>query len=758
MSIRTIFFFFYLFISLSLFSQDRHWQNWCFGVRGGMSFNDNPISQYNSGFGFGSGSEGVTTMSDKEGNLQFYACGNRVFNKMHGTMVNGTGLNSHTSSSQGTLALPCPGSDSLYFLFTVDASENNFVSGLSYNIIDMSLQGGNGEVIVKNIIIEPHVTERMTFARHANGIDFWVIVHKWGSRDFLSYLVSDTGVVLNPVVSSIGKVHGGGTYNALGCMRVSQKGDKLACAIWDENVFELFKFNNATGALSDPITSPANNDEPYGVEFSYSGNRLYTTSYWGKQVSQWDVSTWDSASIWSSSTLLGTYPGFFQYAGGLSLGHDRKIYCANNQSDFLGVINCPEELGGSCNFDMNGLDLLGANKSTYGLPQSLLSPIVFHTDSQLCFADTVSFFINDTLFIDSVVWNFGDLGSTVNNVSNSFCPKHEFSDTGTFDVQLVYYFNCSPDTYTTFITITSEEPEVILPDDTTFCHNTILSVDVMQNGCQYLWQDSSMQSSYNISQAGLYWVIKTNVCGEDRDSINVQYSDLFVNLGSDLDTICDGDTLFVDAYYPEASYLWSDASTTSSFTITQAGLYWVEVTDSNDCEVSDSIAISLVSISTNMTNSDPDCEASPIIIELNDVYDSYLWSTGENTASIVVQNAGIYSVQVTRDGCSTSDFIDINALMDEDCAYTYYLPNAFSPSLNGVNHTYKLLGQGVETFELSIYDRWNKKVIQLNEGNNIWDGTYRNKNVSEGVYLYALEGRFNNGEEFKEKGSLMLLR
>ena len=62
-----------------------------------------------------------------------------------------------------------------------------------------------------------------------------------------------------------------------------------------------------------------------------------------------------------------------------------------------------------------------------------------------------------------------------------------------------------------------------------------------------------------------------------------------VNLGKDT-FLCPGQNLVLNAFYPAANYLWQDASTQSTFTVNNAGLFWVQL--NNVCgSVSDSISI-----------------------------------------------------------------------------------------------------------------------------------------------------------------------
>lgn len=63
------------------------------------------------------------------------------------------------------------------------------------------------------------------------------------------------------------------------------------------------------------------------------------------------------------------------------------------------------------------------------------------------------------------------------------------------------------------------------------------------------------------------------------------------NLGNDA-VICPGDTVRL-APGSFTAYQWSTGSTTASVTITQPGIYWVNVTDANNCSARDSLTIQL---------------------------------------------------------------------------------------------------------------------------------------------------------------------
>ena len=87
--------------------------------------------------------EGCATASDTAGNLLFYTDGATVWNANHVPMLNGNGLNG-LGSTQAAIVVPAPLNLNKYYIFTVDT--NGGVRGFCYNEVDMTLNGGLGDV------------------------------------------------------------------------------------------------------------------------------------------------------------------------------------------------------------------------------------------------------------------------------------------------------------------------------------------------------------------------------------------------------------------------------------------------------------------------------------------------------------------------------------------------------------------------------------------------------------------------------------
>jgi gliding motility-associated-like protein len=110
----------------------------------------------------------------------------------------------------------------------------------------------------------------------------------------------------------------------------------------------------------------------------------------------------------------------------------------------------------------------------------------------------------------------------------------------------------------------------------------------------YLWQDGSTGASFAVSDIGTYHltVWDNNLC---TGSDTVHIAKLLPTPGNFLPadtTICNYGTLALRPTANYTNYVWSNNSSASFINITAPGLYWLQVTDSNNCSGRDSIVIS----------------------------------------------------------------------------------------------------------------------------------------------------------------------
>jgi gliding motility-associated-like protein len=419
--------YFAIFLSTLAFSQQEA-SVWYFGQNAGIKFESNGTittltdGQLNT-------AEGCATLADSNGNLLLYTDGITVWNRNHGIMPNGTGLMGDPSSTQSATIVPMPGSVTLFYVFTLDAFAGG--NGFRYSIVDMTLDGGNGAVITKNVLIYTPSCEKLSIVKHANDTDYWLVTHGWNNNKFYSYLLTNSGLSAAPVLTSIGvNVSAINTDNAIGYMRISPNGSKLALNHYYDGILQLFDFNTSTGILSNANTiySAPIGSFLYGLEFSPNSEVLYFT----EEVPSTIVYQCDLTVSNIPSTVLPVYSGSNPLAMALQLGPDSKIYIGQLTSNKLGVINNPNTLNAGCNLQMNSIDL-GSRYCFRGLPPFISSffftPAIQFDNS--CVGDNIQFQFNSSQPVLSALWDFGD-GTTSTDIS----PIHSYVITGDYTVSV----------------------------------------------------------------------------------------------------------------------------------------------------------------------------------------------------------------------------------------------------------------------------------------------------------------------------------
>lgn len=458
---KQFFIFIILLISNVGFSQNEA-NIWYFGENAGLDFNSgSPIALTD---GQMITQEGCASIANTNGTLQFYTDGSTVWSKDHSIMTNGTDLKGHFSSTQSAIIIPIPNSTTQFAIFTVDDGAGS--DGLNYSLVDMTLNNGFGEVTSKNIQLIAPTLEKVTAVKHFNGNDIWVITHERGSNAFYSYLVTNTGVNTTPVISNIGPNLGGLTFEAnAGYMKASPDGTKLAFVRHVfSNGLQLYDFDSVTGNISNlrNFNEVPGVVQPYGVEFSPDGNLLYISGSGG--ISQFDLSLSTPFEIGLNFTLLSNeIPNNVWRA--MQLAVDGKIYITrqsisgSSEIQSLSVINNPNELGVSCDFQMDTISL-GTGIAQSGLPQFIQSFFLVGFQSEnYCLGEATIFTSNISQSYDTLIWDFGD-----GNTSTDENPTYTFNTSGNFDVTLTVTSGGQTTSDTKTITIYEQPVANSIPD------------------------------------------------------------------------------------------------------------------------------------------------------------------------------------------------------------------------------------------------------------------------------------------------------
>ncbi len=146
-------------------------------------------------------------------------------------------------------------------------------------------------------------------------------------------------------------------------------------------------------------------------------------------------------------------------------------------------------------------------------------------------------------------------------------------------------------------------PIVNLGPDIELCKGQRYTFEVDTGYASVMWQDSSLGLWYTASNSETVWVKVENTAGcEATDTVKVFVHELpVVDLGPDT-MLCGDASITLSAYneaYPGAIYLWNVTDefgysiTTPDIKIASdaPGMYWVKVTDVNNCSNYDTINI-----------------------------------------------------------------------------------------------------------------------------------------------------------------------
>lgn len=519
------------------------YSRWDFGQRAALYFGPDSVraltdSQLQS-------EEASATVCDDQGRLLFYGNGEQLWNRQHQPLSNGQNLGGSNHAAQGCAIVAKPGQPGRYYVFTLDAVENQLRGGLRLAEVDMALAGGLGAVVSKQQPVVPDtllrrlgataVNEEMALVRHANGRDYWLITHLYVSNAFVSILLSP-GVVPGSrcVVSAVGRQIGASNltfpYAPGGSMAASPDGRRLAYT-YAVSGTELLDFDKATGRLSNPVrlelapgvARPDMNPYHYGAAFSPDGQLLYTSLvqpdpsaladqrpnvFVTQYLMQPVVSTVAQSGLVVYSTTQLLAGGLSRFVRGLQRGPDGLIYAAVNNGRSLDVIRQPNQRGGLCDYTVNGRRLAGrtAQLNLPLLPNDvfyptlrLSSPPCSGLTRELTVSGTALGTLGDTLF-----WQLGDgqvRQTTAPTLTYTYAPGQY-----TATVQLLYHRRPQLTATLSF----AAEPLISarLGPDTSLCvtPEVLLTPGPQPAGTTFRWSDGSTAPALLVTVPGTYWL------------------------------------------------------------------------------------------------------------------------------------------------------------------------------------------------------------------------------------------------------------
>ncbi|MDP5171434.1 MAG: gliding motility-associated C-terminal domain-containing protein, partial [Bacteroidia bacterium] len=307
-------------------------------------------------------------------------------------------------------------------------------------------------------------------------------------------------------------------------------------------------------------------------------------------------------------------------------------------------------------------------------------------------------------------------------------------------------------------------PDISLGNDTTLCERQTLLFNVSWSRASYRWENGLSVPIRIIDGPGRYEVTVTNLCGEDRDVIDVDYLPYpqAVDLGGD-QTLCQNETLLLDAFQPGFSYQWQNGSQEPDFLVRFAGTYSVRV--SNVCGVEvDQITINYQP-RPEVDLGEDQVLCNGAILRLDGTSPTpnvtYRWNDGITSPIRSIEEVGSYELFVSNSCDTVSDVIEFTP---RECNCLIHMPSGFTPNGDGVNELFTwAYSCDLQNATLRIYDRWGGEVFSSNDPAAGWNGSYRDgRPCTEGVYVWVLDYGFigiSDGPiQTQESGTVTLLR
>jgi hypothetical protein len=202
----------------------------------------------------------------------------------------------------------------------------------------------------------------------------------------------------------------------------------------------------------------------------------------------------------------------------------------------------------------------------------------------------------------------------------------------------------------------------------TLCPGETATLTANDGFDSYEWSTTSSSRSIVVNSTGNYAVTVMDRAGRTATSAPVEVvyrssPNPRLTVGSTLN-LCKGSSVLVGVTATFPSYQWSTGMPTNSILVTQAGSYFVTVTDDHGCTWnSDTLVVTISDPNVSVTASGPltFCDGEEVTLDAEMGFASYLWSNNEQTRSIVVRSSGSYFVKATDGGgcTATSDTIEV---------------------------------------------------------------------------------------------------
>lgn len=385
-----------------------------------------------------------------------------------------------------------------------------------------------------------------------------------------------------------------------------------------------------------------------------------------------------------------------------------------------------------CGVYIDSIRFEDSNDPSIGLPD----------DSILCFGNPVNLAV--AFPNSSYAWSTGQTDSNIT-----------VNQSGTYAVSVTNICGTDIDS----VSILYDEPiQIDFGPDTNLCNADTLYLDARITTRGYhIWNNGWLGDEFTVRRTGYYRVEISNACGVFGDEIRVQYEYTPEVDFLDDTVLCKGDYMYAKApQLLNATYQWQDGSTWDRFFVNEAGTYWLEA--SNRCG-KDLDRFNVRYQDRPIVDLGGDqilCPGESLLLDVSRENFNYrfLWQDGSTHSAMEASEEGVFKVMVTDQyGCVSIDSMEVL-----ECVESLYIPNSFSPNLDGKNEYWAVKGERLRNFKISVHNRWGQLVFQADKLNFKWDGRNGESLCPVGTYVYLIQYTDLENQPQRLTGHLHLIR
>lgn len=168
--------------------------------------------------------------------------------------------------------------------------------------------------------------------------------------------------------------------------------------------------------------------------------------------------------------------------------------------------------------------------------------------------------------------------------------------------------------------------------ETKICEGSETSLSSIEGFKEYHWSNGETTKEITVNEPGEYELIVVNEFGcSDTTRVKVEY---YPNPNPNIlapESICEGEEVHISSDEDFVLYEWSNGENAKEITITEAGEYWLKVSDENGCIGYDTVYIESIDMD--------------ISIDKNEIIYGYIWVAESGDDEIIINNNNDFAIE-----------------------------------------------------------------------------------------------------------------